>query len=44
MNTALRPKRVESILHAKIDFLVYLWRGIANGLNVEFSKLDDTEW
>ena len=29
--------------HAKIYFLVYLWRGIANGLNVECSKLDDSE-
>ena len=32
-----------SLAHAKIYFLVYLWRGIANGLNVERSKLDDSE-
>ena len=32
-----------SLAHAKIYFLVNLWRGIANGLNVECSKLDDSE-
>ena len=32
-----------SLAHAKIYFLVYIWRGIANGLNVECSKLDDSE-
>ena len=32
-----------SLAHANIYFLVNLWRGIANVLNVEYSKLDDNE-
>ena len=28
-----------SLAHAKIYFLVYLWQGVAVGLNVECSKL-----
>ena len=32
-----------SLAHAKIYFIVYLWRGIANGPNVECSKLNDSE-
>ena len=32
-----------SLVHAKIYFLVYLWQGIANGLNVKCSKLYEDE-
>ena len=32
-----------SLAHAKIYFIVYLWQGIANCLNVECSKLYDSE-
>ena len=32
-----------SLAHAKIYFLVYLWQGIANGLNVKYSKLYEDE-
>ena len=28
-----------SLAHAKIYFIVYLWQGVAVGLNVECSKL-----
>ena len=34
---------VASLAHANIYFLVNLWRGIANSLNVECSKLDNSE-
>ena len=32
-----------SLAHAKIYFLVNLWRGIAKALNVKCSKLNDSE-
>ena len=32
-----------SLAHAKIYFLVYLWQGIANGLNGKCSKLYEDE-
>ena len=32
-----------SLAHAKIYFLVNLWRGIAKALNVKCSKLNDGE-
>ena len=32
-----------SLAHAKIYFLVYLWQGVADGLNVKCSKLNESE-
>ena len=32
-----------SLAHAKIYFLVNLWQGVAVGLNVKCSKLDDDD-